>query len=335
MSHVTLNTSSYETLDGESVLDCLLRHEQAIPHACKTGVCQSCLVKVVKGTLSPKAVAGLKPTLQAAGYALACQWVPSQEDVELLLTDAQTDAAPVVIRELQRLNPTVMRVALEFAGNDQRFSSRPGQYLNLINPSGVVRSYSIASDYEQDGCLELHVADTAQGQFTRWLFDEARPGMQLHARGPAGDCFYLPESNKDFPMLLVGTSTGLAPLYGIVRDALRQGHRGPITLLHGGSSTGRLYYINELQALNVKYPGFTYQPLVLNNDGKDPRICQGDITQVTLQQLNPATLAHQRVYLCGAPEFVQSLRKQVFMKGVRSSHIHCDAFVTRKVEAAA
>lgn len=335
MAHVTLNTSTYESREGESVLDCLLRHEQAMPHACRTGVCQSCLVKVVKGAVSPNAVAGLKPALQAGGYALACQWIPGEEGVALQLPDAQSEAAPVVIRELQRLNPTVMRVALEFSGNDRRFSSRPGQYLNLINPSGVVRSYSIASDYEQDGCLELHVADTAKGQFTRWLFDEARSGMHLHARGPAGDCFYVPDTNQDFPMLLVGTSTGLAPLYGIVRDALRQGHRGAITLLHGGSSTERLYYIDELLALSARCPGFTYQPLVLTDDGTDPRIRQGDIVQATLQMLDPSRLAEQRVYLCGAPEFVQNLRKQVFLKGVRSSHIHCDAFVTRKVEAAA
>lgn len=335
MAHVTLSTATFESRESESVLDCLLRNGQAIPHACKTGVCQSCLVKVVKGTVPPNAVAGLKPTLQAGGYALACQWIPSEEAVTVLLPDAQTEAAPVVIRELRQLSAAVMRVALDFVGSDRRFSSRPGQFLNLINPAGVVRSYSIASDYELDGCLELHIADTAQGQFTRWLFDEARPGMQLHARGPAGDCFYVPGDDKDYPMLLVGTSTGLAPLYGIVCDALRQGHRGPITLLHGGSSAGRLYYIDELQALSAKHPSFTYQPLVLNDNGTDPRILQGDITQASLQQLDPATLAKQRVYLCGAPEFVQSLRKQVFLKGVRSSHIHCDAFVTRKVEAAA
>ena len=49
--------------------------------------------------------------------------------------------------------------------------------------------------------------------------------------------------------------------------------------------------------------------------------------------LDPARIAETRVFLCGNPDFVRGLRKQAFMKGVRSANIFCDAFVQRPVAA--
>src|SRR3989338_2537987 len=97
MSEVTLDNAHYALEANESVLDCLLRNEQPIAYACRSGVCQSCLVKAVKGTPSPKATAGLKSTLQADGYALACQWVP-EGDVEVKLPGAAENAVEEIGR---------------------------------------------------------------------------------------------------------------------------------------------------------------------------------------------------------------------------------------------
>jgi ferredoxin-NADP reductase len=333
MPEVKLEAASYPLAEGESVLDCLLRNAQTIPYACKSGVCQACLVKAVNCTPAEKARKGLRQSLQAGGYALACQWVPDA-NVEVKLPDADEAASAVRIQRIERLSPGVLRLILSAEDEDSIFSSRPGQYLTLINPAGISRSYSIANDFAKDRHFELHVAATSHGVFTHWLFNEAQPGQILHARGPAGDCFYNAEAERNFPLLLVGTGTGLAPLYGIAHDALRQRHKGPITLLHGGSIPERLYCIDELGRLAQEQANFRYQALVLSAPGNDARIHQGDIEQAALAALAPDQLAETRVYLCGAPEFVQSLRKKIFLKGVRSAHIFCDAFVTRKVEAA-
>jgi hypothetical protein len=58
------------------------------------------------------------------------------------------------------------------------------------------------------------------------------------------------------------------------------------------------------------------------------------LSEATLASLDPARLADTRVFLCGAPEFVHALRKKIFLKGVKSSHIFCDAFVARPIAAA-
>jgi CDP-4-dehydro-6-deoxyglucose reductase len=334
MPQVAFNGQQYAVADGESVLDCLLRHGQAVPYSCKTGLCQSCLVQAVDCTAPAKASQGLKATLQASGHALACQWMPDG-DVNVQLPGGAVSTTAAQITQLQLLNEVVMKLLVKPAARDASIECRPGQYMNLINPAGVIRSYSVANDYQRDGVLEFHIANTAQGLFTKWLFNEARVGDGVELRGPAGTCFYLPSTDQNEPLLLSALGTGLAPLYGILQDALTNGHRGPITLIHGSGKPELLYYQDELQALTQQYPNFSYHGIVLDNPRGISTCTQGDAEQETLARLDPSRLGDTRVYLCGNPGFVQRLRKQSFLKGVRSANIFCDAFVERAVPSPA
>jgi ferredoxin-NADP reductase len=247
----------------------------------------------------------------------------------------------VRIRALEPLNDGVRKVLLEPVDPGTMFSYRPGQYLTLINAAGIARSYSMANDFEQDQAVELHVAATRHGVFTRWLFEEAKVGEVLRMRGPAGECFY---DARDLdaastPLVLAGTGTGLAPLYGIARDALHQGHRGPIQLFHGSARRERLYYCDAMHDLSRAHPNFRYYPCVLETPGEEPHqpggLRTGPLENVVEGELQGgASLAHTRVYLCGAPGFVHGLRKRIFLKGVRSGHIRCDPFIERTVAPA-
>jgi NAD(P)H-flavin reductase/ferredoxin len=334
MPNLKFNDDSYALAANESILDCLLRNDKPVPYSCKSGICQACLVKTV-GTPPPaKASVGLKPTLQASGYGMACQWIP-EADTEVRLPGAEELAITMVVKSMDMLNPGVMRLLLVPEDLQRMFASSPGQYLSLISPDGTTRSYSIANDFVHDGHIELHIGKTERGMFTNWLFNEAKVGQTLQARGPAGACYYLNPDERDFPILLAGTGTGLAPLWGIVRDALRKNHKGPITLLHGGSFADRLYHVNELKDLADSHPNFHYQGVVLAGPVSDPALIEGDLLATALAAIDPATLSDLRVFLCGAPEFVHKLRKLIFLKGVRSAHIFCDAFVSRTIASAA
>lgn len=75
---------------GENVLECLLRGGQRIPHSCKEGVCQSCIMKLADGEVPEKAQNGLKTTLKQQKYFLACQCYPVS-DIEILLCESAGD----------------------------------------------------------------------------------------------------------------------------------------------------------------------------------------------------------------------------------------------------
>jgi len=331
MSKLTFKDQNFELGQYESVLECLLRHGQAIPYACKAGMCQACLIRAVDCEASPESRKWIKPSLQALGYTLACQWVPDT-DVKAELPGVEDFSVAVQISEISPLSASVMKLILTLPDPSSMFAYRPGQYLTLIHPDGFARSYSIANDYEIDQYLELHIGATSHGVFSNWIFNAASVGMTLHMRGPAGDCFYNIRDidQESTPLLMAATGTGLAPLYGILRDALHQGHTGPVQIFHGGRSPERLYYVDTLKALAASHPNVQYYPCVREVAGAQDYY-EGPLESIMEQQLNNAALPHTRVYLCGAPAFVHGMRKKIFLKGAKSANIYCDPFTERNV----
>lgn len=292
-------------LEGETALEALLRAGIAIPHSCRAGACQSCLVRAAAGAAPAAAQQGLKDSLRAQNYLLACLCRPDQD---LSLTaPGQGVRIPGFLTESEWLSDTVLRIRLTTA---EPLGHRPGQYLTLFRPDGLGRSYSIAGDE-----LELHVRRIPGGAMSNWLA-EAQPGDAVTVQGPAGDCFYTPGDPAQ-PLLLAGAGTGLAPLFGIVHDALRQGHEGPIWLYHGALNERGLYLTTELQALAAAHPNFEYRPALLDRDGPLPDVISR----------NHPKLNGWRGFVCGDPTIVNLLRKRLFLGGMASRAISADAFL--------
>ncbi len=317
MPSIAYEGSVYTLNQGESVLDALLRNGVQARHACKAGSCGSCLMRAAEGSVPPKAQNGLKDSWKAQGYFLACVCQPETDlSIGTVGSDVQLGAT---VTELRRLSGDVMQVVVQC---DSKLEFRAGQYVTLIREGGLARSYSIAS-LPGDRGIELHVRKNAGGQMSTWLHEQARPGDRLSVIGPSGECFYVP-GNDEQPLLLAGTGTGLAPLYGILRDALQHGHRGPIHLFHGAVHRGGLYLCEQLRALASDYGHFQYTPAVLNGDA-DEEIAVGSIDDVILRQF--PKLHGWRGYICGDPAIVRTLKKKLFLSGMGSRDIYADAFV--------
>lgn len=315
----------------ETVLECLQRSGVPVPSSCRAGACQTCLVRAVAGAPPPEAQKPLKDTLRARGYFLSCVARPSG-DLTVALADAELRCAARV-HSVEPLSATVVRLRLR---PEADFAYAAGQFINLARPDGLTRSYSLASLPGRDPFLELHIRLYPGGQMGTYV-QTLRPDEQVHLRGPAGDCFYV-AGRPEQPILLLGTGTGLAPLYGIVQEALRSGHHGPLVLLHGAASPDGLYLGRELRELAAAHPNFTYLPSALRlavppgQDPPAPDILEGAID--TLLAARYPSLRGFRVFLCGGPQIVARLRKQVFLAGASRKDIASDAFLTAPPPAA-
>lgn len=308
---------SYTLEAGESILDCLLRHGVDYPHSCQAGVCQSCLIKGT-GAIAHDWQEGIQDTLKAQGYFLACLAKPENE-IALSSPLADDCEKKAEISELFLLTHNVMRVRLAV---DDLNPWTPGQYLNLINPQGIIRSYSIANLPKQDGFIELHIKLQDQGAMGSWLKEKAKTHEKVKIRGPLGQCFYLNPQKLSYDILLAGTGTGLAPLIAIAKDALGQNHPGSITLIHGGVVDEDLYYVNELQNLAKQNADFRYEPCVLQGNGQYPIV---PIDQKIVGHIkDPKSL---KVFVCGPKDTTNKLKMKAFLAGVPSSHILSDAFL--------
>ncbi|MEQ1948568.1 MAG: FAD-binding oxidoreductase [Bryobacteraceae bacterium] len=321
MSTVRYGSYTCELKENESVLEGLLRQDVPVAYACKAGSCGSCLLRAVEGDVPPRAQAGLKDSWKTRGYFLACVCVPEGDiSAEAVGNDARIAAT---VNALEAISSDVLRVRLAC---DSPLDFRPGQYITLLRDNGLARSYSIAN-LPEDGDIELHVRRIANGRMSGWLHDVASPGTRVQIQGPSGECFYVP-GRADQPMLLIGTGTGLAPLYGIVRDALRQGHRGPIDLIHGAVRPSGLYLRDELTALAEAHPNFSYTASVMQADS--PENFPGKFEVGPLDGLLDARfpeLDGWRGFVCGDPTLVQRLKKKMFLSGMATRDIYSDAFL--------
>lgn len=318
MARIQFEGSAFECGERESVLDCLERHGAGVPSSCRSGVCQSCLLRAVGGAVPANAQKGLKPALQQQGYFLSCMCYP-ESDLDVVRADGVSQRVPARIAAIERLNDTILNVRMT---PEAPFSYRSGQFANFVR-DGVVRSYSIAS-LPLDDHLEFHVAVMPGGRMSGWLANEAAHGDVIELAGPLGDCFYV-DGDPEQPLLLAGTGTGLAPLYGVLRDALAQGHTGPIHLFHGSLYRKGLYLVDALRAIADAHPNVTYTPCVLNDDGTAVDVTVGAIDALVLD--HQPSYKNWGVYLCGHPDMVRLLQRKIFLKGAALKDIHADAFL--------
>ena len=319
MPNLRFDDQTVTTQDGETVLEALLRHGFAVPHGCRAGICQSCLLRTREGTIPAEAQAGLKPTLCAQDYVLACRCVP-ETDMVLESPEAGTLRTPAEVKAIERLGGNVLRLTLT---PENPLAYHPGQYVTLWRDDQVARSYSLASLPDEGQALEFHIQVLPNGKFSHWLSQEARPGDRLEVQEAVGSCFYTP-ALRDANLLLVATGTGLAPLWGIVREALRQGHRGEIRLMHGARQCDGLYLHEDLQHLAARHDNLHYHASVLQPEGctaVDTRPLDELVTKVV------GDFSGWHSYLCGAPELVNQLRKRIFLAGARMDAICADVFL--------
>lgn len=318
MAMITYKGGNYTCEKDETVLVCLLRHKVFVPNACQSGVCQSCMMKAVQGTPPKVAQTGLKDTLVAQHHFLACICKP-EEDLEVSLYDSSKDWMLAEVLEKSLLNESVVRLRLK---PQHKIDYMAGQFINIKGQDGTsIRSYSLASLPTED-YLELHIKRVPDGLVSNYLHDIVAVGDSLSIMGATGDCFY---TNRDQaqPLLMIGVGTGLAPLYGVIRDALAKDHTGSIHVYHGSLATPGLYYIDELRNLANEHESLSYTPCVLHGDAPEGGQ-QGDIQSVVRTDF--PDLKGYRVYICGDPQIVDSIKKQCFMSGASMADIYSDPF---------
>nr|WP_178112405.1 iron-sulfur-binding ferredoxin reductase [Pseudomonas sp. WS 5019] len=294
-----------------NLLDALLGGGVAVPYSCRAGSCHACLVRCVAGEPLDSQPEALAADKRAEGWRLACQ-CQVVKDLQVEPFDPQRDGLAAKVAALDWPSPQVLRLRLQPA---KPLRYRPGQHLLLWNEQGVARPYSLASVPGEDDWLEFHIDCRLPGAFC----DAARRlqvGDTLRLGELRGGALHYDADWQARPLWLLAAGTGLAPLYGVLRDALRQEHQGAIRLLHVAHEPAEHYLAHELQALAEQHANL-------------------QVELVTAAQL-PAALAELRLVsrqtlalLCGHPLTVDSFARRLYMAGLPRSQMLADVFLTR------
>ncbi|MCA9650909.1 MAG: 2Fe-2S iron-sulfur cluster binding domain-containing protein [Myxococcales bacterium] len=305
---------------GETVLDGLLRAGADVAHACRSGACKACALQAAPGSVPEAAQQGLRASERRRGVFLACQCRP-QADLEVHAADHADEVGAEVI-EVAPLSATVTRLRLR---PDSPLSHRAGQYVAMRRADGLTRSYSIAS-LPQEPWVELHVGLVPGGQMSRWVVQQARPGDRVSLRGPYGDCVYVPEEPQA-PLLLVGVGTGVAPLWGVAREAVAAEHRGPIVVIEAAATPAGLYLHEPWRALARAHERVELLSCVLAG-GDRGELREAPVDAVAGERFRELGAPKDAfALLCGDPPIVHRLRRGLFLAGLSSRRIFADAFV--------
>ena len=327
MSKLFYNGAAVPIDPKESVLDALLRAGHDVPYGCKSGACQACMLQAQSGELPPHCQPGLGDAVKQLGYFLSCSCYPTSETpLHICTSDEAIQKIPAVVSEKSFIGKQILRLRL-----NATIDYQPGQYFTLWRDNQLARSYSVASVPPLQTELEFHIKHIENGAFSHWAANTLQVGDTLNLQGPMGTCFYTPQQAEQ-TLLLAGIGTGLAPLYGIVRDALAKQHSGNIYLYVAARDANNFYYTEALKQLCQKHPNlqvkFVCQTLAEAHAAEEFTV--GDIYQVIKQQ-HP-NMRDYKVFLCGAESFVKKLKKQCFLAGTKMTDILADAFLASSVE---
>lgn len=203
---------------------------------------------------------------------------------------------------------------------DSKVAFNPGQYATLGLPGGenqkmIERPYSIASS-PYDPELEFYFELVPHGKLTPNLHQVPVGGEVFIRRSTKGA--FLFDSKSGHPNhFMVATVTGAAPYIAMLRQFLTdlaEGRPAPprnIVLLHAGSVSEELGYVDELSGVAREHNWFRYVPTI-SRHWLDPHWTgeRGRAEDVARKYLDAAgfTAADTTAYMCGNPQMTENMK---------------------------
>jgi CDP-4-dehydro-6-deoxyglucose reductase len=202
---------------------------------------------------------------------------------------------------------------------DAIFDFIAGQYIDLIGPNGVRRSYSLANAPRADKTLELHIREVETGVLSQYWFQDANINDVLRLNGPMGTFSLRNVAQRD--LVFLATGTGFAPVKAMLESLTNfsvEEKPKSVTVLWGGRYQHDLYFDVMTLPGNV-----TYIP-VLSRETTWPGE-QGYVQDIFLRK--HSNLSNCVVYACGSDAMIRSAKDLLIAAGLPDRHFYSDAFV--------
>nr|WP_199065571.1 FAD-binding oxidoreductase [Chromobacterium sp. ASV5] len=315
----------FQVSEGSSILDAAAVSGIRLPYSCKTGRCSSCKAKVLSGATIPlRDEVGLTSEECNDGWILTCAR-SANSNVELDIEDlgdiliASPKTLPCRISRLERLASDVIKVMLRFppAAN---FEFTPGQYIDVIGPDGMRRSYSLANSNFSEKTLELHIREVDGGGMSQYWFNQAKVDDLLRINGPLGTFWLRDTANVD--LFFLATGTGIAPIKSMLESIVNlPAEKKPrsVTVLWGGRQPEDFYL--DVSGIAT---GCNYIPV----QSRAHECWTGRIGYVQHVMLNLVSdWENAAVYACGSDTMIHSAKKTLIDAGLPAKQFYSDAFV--------
>ncbi len=199
--------------------------------------------------------------------------------------------------------------------------------LRLTAPDGyqAQRSYSVASEPERMGEIDLTVELIEDGEVSSYLHQAVVVGDQVELRGPIGG-YFVWQVEMGGPLLLIAGGSGVVPLMSMIRHRTRSSAKIPTRLLYSLRTPSDVIYANELQQLSQPSTGLE---VFLTFTRSQPAGWKGYARRIDPEMLReviaPFGIA-PLAYICGPTLLVEAAADFLTQIGVRRELIRTERF---------
>ena len=213
------------------------------------------------------------------------------------------------------------------AKDGQPFSFEPGQFITVsveINGETVSRCYTISSPPTRPYTLSITVKRTPGGLMSNWLHDNMKPGVVLHAFGPAG--IFTPASAPASKALYLSAGSGVTPLMSMTRSAFDLGLNRDIVFVHSARTPDDIVFRDELSRLSADADKLKVihvcEGVGTESDWNGPI---GRLSLELLRQRVP-DFRDREVFTCGPAGYMNAVKEVLLQGGHDPARYHQESF---------
>ncbi len=322
---------------GSKLLATLSAENIFVPSACGgRGSCGACKVTVLSdvGPVLPTETPYLNKFELESNVRLSCQ-IKLKKNIEIMLPEEIFS-----VKRFAAVAETIRDVTYDIKEVTFRLDSPseidfvPGQYVQVVAPAygdipeSTQRAYSMASRPMDKNHVQVLIRLVPGGIVTSWVFKYLKEGMKVELIGPFGE-FHVHDTPAT--MICVAGGSGMAPFWSMFRDMFERNTfpEKEIWYFYGARTTRDMFYLDELRALEKKWPRFHFVAAL--SEPKSDEKWEGDVGLITdvldryfKEKIGTAVTCEG--YLCGGPGMIDACVRVMKSNGVTEDKIYFDKF---------
>jgi len=187
------------------------------------------------------------------------------------------------------------------------------------------RSYSIASEPEREGEVDITVERINDGEVSTYLHDVVIKGDRIEVRGPIGG-YFVWEATMTEPLLLIAGGSGVVPLMSMIRHRAAAGAQNPTALLYSSRNFEDVIYYNELEKLRAVNNGLQVFHTLTRSQPVGWKGYARRIDQEMLKEVAGPLGRSVQVFICGPTLMVESAANILVKIGIDANQIRTERF---------
>lgn len=187
------------------------------------------------------------------------------------------------------------------------------------------RSYSIASEPERRGEIDLTVERIEDGEVSAYMHDVLTKGDRIEVRGPIGG-YFVWDADSPEPLLLIAGGSGVVPLMSMLRHRGAIGNMNPARLVYSSRSFDEVIFYDELEKLRGNGKGLEVFHALTRKQPDGWKGYSRRIDDAMLKEIIKPLRQVPLVFICGPTLLVESAANTLVKLGLPPAHIRTERF---------